>query len=146
MNMFTILKKQVKACINAELTSEPEIRKCFDWRFVVKVGEVDYLVGKTAENTCYYQGPTDKELVGCFPEQLLDKIEEWSEPEFGSYSIVSADKVCGTSDLETCLKQLPKKFQQLYIVGNRKNGKAIKLYKLKKGLKGIRWVKLEKKS
>lgn len=145
MNLFQILKQQVKSAIKAELNHAPEVRECFDWRFVVKVGEVSYLVGKTAANTCYYQGPTDPDIVACFPEQLIDQIDEWSEPDYASYSILRDDgKIAGTADLETCLSKVPPKFKRMYIIGNKRNGKAVKLYKLKKGLKGIRWVKMEK--
>lgn len=149
MNLFNILKQQVKAAIKAELAHAPEIRKCIDWRFVIKVGTSDYIVGKTAENTCYYQGPLDHELIPCFPEQLVDKIDEWNEPQYASYSIFrkSDKKVVGTADLETCLSRLPKTFQDgLYIVGNKKNGSSERLYKMKKGLKGMRWVQLKKET
>lgn len=146
MNVFAILRKQAKAAINNELSHPAEVRKLFDWRYSVQCGPVTYMIGKTGENTCYYQGPDDTELVTCFPEQLIDQIDKWMGNQYVRHSIwrKSDDKIIGSGELEDLLTKMPKKFQEgLYIIGVKTNGQVVRKYKLKKGLNGMRYVHLK---
>lgn len=149
MNLFAVLRKQVKTALNTELTYDADVRASFDWQFTVNCGGQTYLVGKTGANTCYYRGPTDHDLVALYPDELLKKIDEWSQGDYVSYRMwhKPRDKVCGyhgSPDVDTILAVMPPKFMEgLYIQGIRSDGTMVRLYRLKKGLSGMRWVKLK---
>lgn len=148
MNLFAVLRKQVKAALNIELSHDAEIRELFDWRYSVDVGGQQYIVGKTGANTCFYQGPQDPELVAVYPDELVKQIDKWGSNQFLMFRMYmpDKDKICGHDSELSVVKAVfpPKYIKGMVIQGIKFDGSIIDLYRLKKGLSGMKWVKIDK--
>lgn len=150
MNLFSILKQQVKKALTTEAALEPEVRAVFDWRYSVDVKGQMYTVGKTGANTCFYLEPGTTEPVACYPDELLKKIDSWGASKYVSYAIYfkSFDSVVAENikTLEKAKSGKPKAFKKGYFLcGITPKGKRIKLFRLQEGLSGMQWVAVEPK-
>lgn len=148
MSPLAILKAQVKRALVGEASLEPEVRKLFDWRFVVNVGGKSYLVGKTDANTVYYQTPDMDQPAPCYPDQILGIIDGWNRAKYLSYMICHKKfdniKLDNIKTLAEALAKVPKTYHdKTFIVGITSKGKRHKLYVLQAGLKGNTWVPLK---
>lgn len=151
MNLFSILKQQVKKALSTEANHEPEIRALFDWRYSVEIKGQMYIVGKTGANTCFYVEPGTDEPIACYPDALLEKIDQWGGSKYVSYAIYfkrfESPVAENIKDLEKALKGKPKSYKKGYFIcGVTPKGKRVKLYRLQQGLSGMQWVAVEPKS
>lgn len=151
MNLFSILKQQVKKALTTETVHEPEIRALFDWRYVVDIKGQMYIVGKTGANTCFYIEPGTEEPVACYPDELLAKIDQWGGSKYVSYAIYfkrfESPIAENIPTLEKALKGKPREFKKGYFIcGLTPKGKRVKLRRLHQGLNGMHWVEVEPKS
>ena len=151
MNLFSILKQQVKKALTTEAALEPEIRAVFDWRYSVDVKGQMYIVGKTGANTCFYVEPGTTEAVACYPDELIAKIDSWGSSKYVSYAIYfkhfDSPVAENIKTLEKAMTGKPKAFKKGYFLcGVTPKGKRIKLYRLQQGLSGMQWVAVEPKS
>lgn len=150
MNLFSILKQQVKKSLTTEAALEPEIRALFDWRFVVDVKGQMYIVGKTGANTCFYIEPGSEEPVACYPDALIDKIDSWGASKYVSYAVYfkhfDSPVVENIKTLEKAKTGKPKAFKKGYFIcGVTPKGKRVKICRLQQGLSGMQWVDVEPK-
>jgi hypothetical protein len=142
LNPFLILFNQVKSALDKESSLSPSERKLFQWQFLLTVAGISYLVGKGGSNTMFYKiGDTD--LSYDYPENMLNLIKSWSKRKFVSYSWFKGSKRGKTiyySEKEAKSK-VPKSFySDFYIVGETKEGKKIKLFKLHQTLSDLKWI------
>ncbi|QZE56896.1 hypothetical protein MPK67_gp023 [Erwinia phage pEa_SNUABM_32] len=150
MNLFSILKQQVKKALSTEANHEPEIRALFDWRYSVEIKGQMYIVGKTGANTCFYIEPGTSEPIACYPDALLDKIDQWGSGKYVSYAIYfkrfESPVAENIKSLEKVMTGKPKTFKKGYFIcGVTPKGKRVKLYRLQQGLSGMQWVAVEPK-
>lgn len=145
MNLFLILKQQVKKALTTEAAHEPEVRALFDWRYSVEVKGQMYIVGKTGANTCFYVEPGSSDPTACYPEDLLKKIDEWGSSKYVSFAIYfkhfDSPVAENIKTQEQALKGKPKTFKKGYFIcGITPKGKRVKLFRLQQGLSGMQWV------
>ncbi|QYW02983.1 hypothetical protein pEaSNUABM13_00024 [Erwinia phage pEa_SNUABM_13] len=150
MNLFSILKQQVKKSLTTEATLEPEVRKHFDWRFSVDVKGMMYIVGKTGANTCFYLEPGHVEPTACYPDELLAKIDSWGAAKYVSYAVYfkkfSSPVAENIKTLEQAKTGKPKAFKKGYFIcGVTPKGKRVKLCRLHNSLSGMQWVDVDQK-
>lgn len=150
MNLFSILKQQVKKSLTTEAALDPEVRALFDWRYSVDVKGQMYIIGKTGANTCFYIEPGTVEPTACYPDALLAKIDEWGTAKYVSYSVFfkhfDSPIAENIKTLEKAQTGKPKKFKKGYFIcGLTPKGKRVKLFRLQQGLSGMQWVAVEPK-
>lgn len=151
MNLFSILKQQVKKALSTEANHEPEVRSLFDWRYSVEIKGQMYIVGKTGANTCFYIEPGTSEPIACYPDALLEKIDQWGASKYVSYAIFfkrfDSPVAENIKTLEKAMSGKPKSFKKGYFIcGVTPKGKREKLYRLQQGLSGMQWVAVEKQA
>lgn len=151
MNLFSILKQQVKKALATEANHEPEVRAMFDWRYSVEIKGQMYIVGKTGANTCFYIEPGTDNPEACYPDALLEKIDQWGSSKYVSFAIYfkrfDSPVAENIKTLERALKGKPKSYKKGYFLcGITPKGKRVKLYRLHQGLSGMQWAPVEQKS
>ena len=140
-NHFSHLRQQVKSCLEREAKMSPEQRKQHQWQFITTVAGVPYIVGKGGANTMFYQIGTKGERSLCMPKDMLEIISSWAGAKFAMYAIgrkpntysqgpfpeLDQAKECDADNGE-------------YIVGITKDGKVKRLFQMKSGITGSKWV------
>lgn len=146
MNPFKILHDQVKGALTKEASLSPEERKLFQWQFLVTVANLTYLVGKGGANTMFYR-INDGEMKYEYPDKMLDIVKSWSGEKYSAFALYKGKKKGKKTyaTLEEAKGKLPKDFvNNLYIVGETKEGKKTRLFKLHDTLSGVKWIDHEK--
>lgn len=146
MNPFKILHDQVKASLNKEANLTPEERKVFQWQFFATVAGVTYLVGKGGANTMFYR-INEGEMQYKYPDEMLEVIKSWSGEKYVSFSLFKGKKKGKKTyaTIDEAKSKLPKTFSEnLFIVGETKEGKKTRLFKLHETLNGLKWIAHDK--
>ena len=146
MNPFKILHDQVKGALTKEASLTPEERKLFQWQFLVTVAGVTYLVGKGGANTMFYR-INDGSMEYKYPDEMLEIVKSWSGEKYSSYALYKGKKKGKNTyaTLDDVRGKVPKEYKSnLYIVGETKEGKKTRLFKLHDTLEGLKWIAHDK--
>ena len=148
MNLFKVLHDKVKKSLLQETKLSEDERRLFQWQFLSKIGNVNYLVGKGGANTMFYRVGDVGDPSYCYPEEILAIIKSWSKSEYSAYTIdvdVMGTCVAGPFvKLEEAKDFIPDNSKRpYYIIGHKTDGSSEKVFILKKSLQGLSWVKYD---
>lgn len=146
VNPFTHLRSQVRACLEKEAKLPPDERRKHQWQFLTTVAGMTYIVGKGGANTMFYMIGTEGERKLCHPEEMLQIISKWGGAKYAMYAVCKTPKHFTHGPFPELNQALNVDADPgSYLVGLTVEGKVIRLYQMKQGLKSSKWCEFKRK-
>ena len=135
--LFKVMASKVRSLMIHEARLTNDMKKCQQWQLLFQIDGIQFIVGKGDINTMFYV-VADEDRVICYPDELIEKIWEWSRRKYTSYYVFTGKKEKVSGPLWHRPKDTDYPVGSL-IVGRNSDGKK-RLAVLQKSLAGKSWL------
>lgn len=137
--LFRVMAAKVKSLMLHEHRLTQEEKKCQQWQLLFQIDGIQFIVGKGDVNTMFYI-VGDEERVICYPDELMEKIQEWNKAKYTSYYVFSKDKEKLSGPSRRKIKDTNFPVGSLLVGRNGEGKKRVAV--LQKSLTGKTWLTL----